>query len=56
MPPPGDAAVLAQPTGAASPPDGAEKARRERRACSACHDPGADVQNTQLRSTAKDYG
>jgi cytochrome c551/c552 len=41
---------------AASPPDGAEKAPRERRACSACHDPEVDVQNTQLRSTAKDYG
>ena len=41
---------------AASPPGGAEKARRERSACSACHNPGVDVQNTQLLSTANDYG
>jgi hypothetical protein len=38
------------------PPDSAEKARRERRASSACHDTRAGVQNTQLRSTAKDDG
>jgi hypothetical protein len=41
---------------AAKPPDGAEKARRERRACPARHDTRDGIQNAQLRSTAKDDG